>query len=140
MANPKDIPPLGSERTLKYGRNVLAVGCVILVLAWVPHIEIDKFLPLGFDIASGGELSVWGLLGTVLVYYGFRFFVDCRIDVLAWYETYGETRPIRNPDLPGRRHKQRLRKRFWFLDVAPPVLIFVSALLAVITQMWDLWP
>ena len=39
---------------------MVAAG-VILVLAYVPGIEIQKFSPLGFDFSEGGELSVWGL-------------------------------------------------------------------------------
>ena len=66
----------------------MAVAGVIVVLAWVPYIEITSFKPLGFDIKEGGELSVWGILATILVYYAIRFGCECLVDYSGWIETY----------------------------------------------------
>ncbi len=73
------------EQTHKYGRNLTAAAGVILVLAWVPGIEVSEFEPFGFVIGDvpGGELSIWCLLTGIFVYYFIRFSVSLRIDYLA---------------------------------------------------------
>ena len=73
-------PPL-SDRALKHGRNVMATSGVIVVLAWVPEIDVEKFKPFGFEISSGGALSIWGVLCAVLVYYFASFIFDSCIDI-----------------------------------------------------------
>ncbi len=40
MLDTSNIPAPLTERTLKYGRNVLAVSAIILVLAYVPYIDV----------------------------------------------------------------------------------------------------
>ncbi len=55
----------------------MAAASVILVLAYVPYIDVKSFSPLGFDFREGGELSVWAILAGVLVYYGIRFSYEC---------------------------------------------------------------
>ncbi len=142
MADPTDIPAPLSDRTLAHGRNVMAAAGVILVLAWVPDIEIKSFSPLGFDFKEGGVLSVWGLLAGVLVYYAIRFGVECRVDYTGWIDTYRKslagagttTREIANYS-----HVRRLNRKFWVLDVAPPALMFLAAMFAAYQQVDALW-
>ncbi len=117
----------------------MAVAGVIVVLAWVPYIEITSFKPLGFDIKEGGELSVWGILASILVYYAIRFCADCWTDYNGWRDTY---RGFFSPP-PGKHsqaelfnsHARRLRMKFWVWDVAPPALMFLLALLATYQQV-----
>ena len=70
----------------------MAAASVILVLAWVPYIEITSFKPLGFEIKEGGELSVWGILASILVYYAIRFGCECLVDYRGWIECFQYTR------------------------------------------------
>ncbi len=141
MADPKptNIPPPLSDRTLAHGRNVMAVAGVIVVLAWVPYIEITSFKPLGFDIKEGGELSVWGILASILVYYAIRFCADCWTDYNGWRDTYlGQFRsPPGDPSMDElfNSHARRLRMRFWVWDVAAPALMFLVALVAAYQQI-----
>jgi len=74
------------DRTQKFGRIAMATSAVILVLAWVPGINIEQFKPLGFDFsaARGSMFSVWCLLAGILVYYFVRFCVDLWVDFLEW--------------------------------------------------------
>ena len=64
----------------------MAIGGVILVLAWVPGIKIEQFEPFGFDFtnARGSLLSVWWLLAGILGYYFVRFCIDFWVDYLEW--------------------------------------------------------
>ena len=121
----------------------MAAAGVILVLAYVPYIRIEKFAPLGFDFNEGGKLSVWGLLTTVLVYYAIRFCADCWADYKGWRDTYrGHFRAP--PGKPSQaelfnRHTRRLNKKFWVFDVAPPALMLLAALFAAYQQVSALW-
>ena len=131
-----DIPAPLSDRSLAHGRNVMAAASVILVLAWVPYIEIKSFKPLGFDIKEGGELSVWGFLSTILVYYAIRFCADCWTDYNGWRDTYlgyFRTPPEEKPSQSA--HIRRLNRKFLWLDVAPPALMFLAALVATVQQV-----
>lgn len=122
----------------------MAVASVIVVLAWVPNIEITSFKPLGFDIKEGGELSVWGILAGVLVYYAIRFGVECRVDYTGWIDTYRKSLAgggSTTLDYANNRHVRRLNKKFWVLDVAPPAVMFLVALVATNQQVTPLvWP
>ncbi len=100
MADPIDIPTPLSDRTLAHGRNVMAAASVILVLAWVPYIEITRFKPLEFDIKEGGELSVWGILASILVYYAIRFCADCWTDYSGWKDSYRRALAVPPPSTP----------------------------------------
>ena len=146
MAKPiTDIPAPLSDRTLAHGRNVMAAAGVILVLAYVPYIQIKNFAPLGFDFKEGGEMSVWSLLAAVLVYYATRFGVECRVDYSGWRDTYRGHfgTPPGEPSQAElfNRHARRLNRKFWFLDVAPPGLMFLAALVAAYQQLAPLvWP
>ncbi len=138
-STPTDIPSPLSDRTLAHGRNVMAAASVILVLAWVPYIEIKSFSPLGFDFSEGGELSVWGILAVVLVYYAIRFSADCWTDYNGWRDEHRKALKI-PPDTPRSehhfaRHAKRLRMRFWLLDVLPPALMLLAALVATYQQV-----
>ena len=121
----------------------MAAAGVILVLAYVPGIEIKKFSPLGFDFSEGGELSVWGLLAAVLVYYAIRFVADCWTEYNGWRDTYGGNLTVSPTKARSsqvyNRHAQRLKKRFWGFDVAPPALMFPAAMVAAYQQVDTLW-
>ncbi len=117
----------------------MAAASVIVVLAWVPHIEIKKFEPLGFDFSEGGELSVWGLLVAVLVYYAIRFSADCWTDYNGWRGMYRKSLNLAPDDANygnvTNRHVRRLNRKCWGLDVTPPALMFVAALAAAYQQV-----
>ena len=117
----------------------MAAAGVILVLAYVPNIQIKNFAPLGFDFNKGGELSVWGLLAAVLVYYAIRFGADCWTDYSGWKDTYRKSLTI-PPTAPRashefNRHARRLHRKFWVFDVAPPVLMCLPAMFAAYQQV-----
>ena len=116
----------------------MATASVILVLAYVPDIEIKSFSPLGFDFNEGGELSVWGILAGVLVYYAIRFSYDCWTDYTGWIDTYRSRLTISSTvSQAGQefsRHVRRLNRKFWIMDVAPPLLLFLVALVATVQQ------
>ncbi len=123
----------------------MAAAGVILVLAYVPDIEIKSFSPLGFDFSEGGELSVWGLLAAVLIYYAIRFGYECCADYTGWRDTYrgalADPPEVLRSAYEFARHAKRLRMRFWLLDVAPPALMFLFALVAAVQQVVPLvWP
>ena len=117
----------------------MAAAGVILVLAYVPYIEIKSFSPLGFDFREGGELSVWGILAVLLVYYAFRFSCDCWVDYTGWMDTHRAYLAMARKEPPGdyvyKSHVQRLFWKFWLLDVAPPALMFLAALVAAVQQV-----
>lgn len=144
MPDPTDIPGPLSDRSLTHGRNVMAAASVILVLAYLPAIEIGKFKPLGFDFSEGGELSVWGILAVVLFYYAIRFGNDCWTDYNGWIDSHGGNLnvPSDKPraDYVYNRHVRRLRSRFWGFDVAPPAFMFLVAFPTVWWRMYQLWP
>ncbi len=123
----------------------MAAAGVILVLAWVPDIEIKKFQPLEFNFNEGGELSVWGILAVVLVYYAIRFGVEFWTDYMGWIDTYRQslTITLRNhsQDYAHARHTRRLYWKFLILDVVPPALMFLAALGAMFQMISPLvWP
>ena len=117
----------------------MAAASVILVLAYLPDIEIKSFSPLGFDFNEGGELSVWGLLAGVLIYYAIRFGYECWADYTGWRDKYREVLAdppeVLRSEQHFARHAKRLRMRFWLLDVAPPALMFLFALVAAYQQV-----
>lgn len=145
-----DSPPL-SDRALKYGRNVVAVSGVIIVLAWMPEIDIDRFKPFGFEFTEEGERSVWIVLLVVLGYYFVMWVIAARIDYVTWrQETEGERadlriatkpasasldedeiarRPSRTATLRVLRPFRYATWRMWF-DIGFPCVMFVFALVA----------
>ena len=153
-----------NDRTQKYGRNLLAAGGVILVLAWVPGIDIEQFKPLVFDFSAekGSMLSVWCLLMGILVYYFIRFCVDVRIDYLKSNPTRKEEFKIWQ-DLKRKARKAeetkgamrdesteaeiaRLRpkiidaRKFLFLEVKLPIIVSLAAAMTAFDQILDYWP
>ena len=153
-----------NDRTQKYGRNLLAAGGVILVLAWVPGIDIEQFKPLGFDFSAEKRnmLSVWWLLLGILVYYFIRFCVDVRIDYLKsnptrkedfeiWQglkrkarkaeETKGamrdESREAKTAEM---RPKIIDARKFLFLEVRLPIIVSLAAAMTALIQIVAYWP
>jgi len=135
-----------SDRPLKYGRNVMALSSVILVLAYVPYIEVSKFKPLGFDLSVGGEISIWGILGIILLYYAFQFGVAAWLDYRVWIYSNPAKFP---PDNMERRPAERLSeeqkqrgyvlRRFIFLDVVIPTVLFLVAIIACGQEIYPLF-
>ena len=117
----------------------MAAASVILVLAYVPDIEIKSFSPLGFDFDEGGELSVWGLLAAVLVYYAIRFGADCWTDYSGWKDTYRKAIAVPSDasrfEYTFNRHARRLNRKFWFWDVTTPAIMCLFALVATYQQV-----
>ncbi|MCH9018987.1 MAG: hypothetical protein IIA73_01285 [Proteobacteria bacterium] len=151
------------ERTHKYGRNVTAAASVILVLAWVPGIEISEFEPFGFVIgdAPGGELSIWCLLTGILVYYFIRFSVSLRIDYLAnsrFIRGYFKDLQTYKNDLQRgieRKDPSRIKNakknisgktsdrvqvwQFYIFEAGMPVALFAFAAFAAYVEIGTLW-
>ena len=73
-----------TERTLKYGRNMMAAAVPIIVFALVPVVDLAKSRPFNFEIQKGGEIWIWAILLALLVYYGFRYFGLAIPDFLKW--------------------------------------------------------
>ncbi len=130
-----------SDRTLKYGRNVLAISGTIIVLAWVPDIDIQDFEPLGFVINEGGAKSMWGILIVVLSYYFFQLIIGAWHDFKEW--TGANSFRLRyiaissdNKDtISTRRHVAALTRRALGLDIVFPLIAFIFALVAAITEI-----
>lgn len=68
MANNDEITSVQSftERTLKYGRNLMAVTVPIFVFALVPVVDLANSRPLNFAIHEGGEIWIWRILHGVV--------------------------------------------------------------------------
>ncbi len=152
------------DRTQKFGRNVMAVGSVMLVLAWVPGIKIEQFKPFGFDFtaARGSMLSVWCLLMGILVYYFIRFCVDVRIDYLnsdpARKEYFATWRDLKRKARKAEKIKGAMRdesrevktaemrpkiidaRKFLFLEVKLPIIVSLAAAMTALDQFLDYWP
>lgn len=129
-------PPL-ADRTLVHGRNTMAIAGVILVLAWLPGIEITKFEPFGFKFDVGSEISAWFLLFVAMIYYAARFYKDCHTDLSAWvsemirYEDFGK-------NSQQYLHALRLRARAWRWDITPPFILSVLATIAAVFEILSL--
>jgi hypothetical protein len=128
MADPNGIPPPLTERTLVHGRNVMAIAGIMMVLAWVPGIEVREFHPLGFTFDDGSMLSAWCLLVGVLAYYVARFFNDWTIDLYAWAGTYLEPLIIRGDGTE--THIMYLYRRAKRFDIGIPILMAVGGMFA----------
>jgi hypothetical protein len=147
---PHEIPQPLDERALKYGRNVLIVGCITLTLAFVPYIEVSKFKPFGFDLSQSGEVSVWGLLAIVLIYYSAHFWIACRMEYKAWTADYGgkvRYKPTPHKGIPGAKDTNQrnyrttfFMKRFWFLDFGLPTTVGILGVCTAIYNVASLWP
>lgn len=146
-----------SDRTLKYGRNVMATAGAMMVLAWVPEINIERFEPFGLIVSPGGAFSIWGVLCAVLIYYFANFALGAWGDNPSWRrnretelahldELLGLHRPDPGPFIPtsesGRRGRRQLRYGRWRLgaDVGVPCAMFLAALWAAVSRLAALWP
>ncbi len=91
MANNDEITSVQSftERTLKYGRNMMAAAVPIIVFYFVPLVDLARSRPFNFEIKEGGELWIWVILLALLVYYGFRFIGLAIPDFSEWRNSYG---------------------------------------------------
>ena len=116
MAEKSKTPPPLTDRALVHGRNVMASAGVILVLAWVPGIEITKFHPMDYTFTEGSELSVWSLLAGVMIYYSLRFAKDCHTDYPPWRDEF-----IKIPwdNIAEERQAQYLKNRALWWDMFP---------------------
>jgi hypothetical protein len=143
-----------SDRTLKYGRNVMVTAGTMIVLAWVPEINIEKFEPFGLIISPGSAFSIWGVLSAVLIYY----FANFTFGACAEIPSRGRQREtelehldgllgLHRPDTGhgpeagrrGRRQSRYGRWRIW-ADVGVPCVMFLAALGAAISRLAALWP
>lgn len=144
-------PPL-SDRTLKYGRNVMATSGVIVVLAWVPGIEIDRFKPFGFDFSDGGALAFWCVLFVVMFYYFISFVIGAAINIHLWMSDPGglkvkwaegaDKKPIIGAGFVravSLRDVRFTNWRMWF-DVGTPTVMLIAAMVAAVPRIVDLWP
>lgn len=123
----------------------MAIAGVMMVLAWVPGIDVDKFEPLGFVFDGKGQLSAWGLFAAVLAYYAVRFAVDCWTDIVPWYAIHrgNITQAIKGTasDGPKRRcaaHALRLHRRMWWLDIGVPAAMAVLGEAAASIEIYNL--
>lgn len=78
-----------TERTLKFGRNLMAATVPIILFAWVDALDIKKFKPFDYEIQKGEEIFIWGMLLGVLLYYGVRFVGLAIPDILEWLRIHG---------------------------------------------------
>lgn len=180
-----------SDRALKYGRNVMASSVVVIVLAWVPAVDLVGSKPLNFDIKPGNEIWIWGMLLALLLYYGIRFFGLAAVDFMTWRAAHGgswhshksavannekqlveaqeELQISSGPAASGLAPEQRARRKeraegkvrgvmgnlsqsqekwrdyrarrfyFWATDLAPPLVLFLLALVASLMEIVRLY-
>ena len=144
-----------SDRTLKYGRNVMATAGAMIVLAWMPEINIEKFEPFGLVISPGAAFSIWGVLCTVLIYYFANFTLGAWGDNPSWGRQrepeleqldllLGLHRPGPGPfaSTPGAGGRRQWRYGRWRIgaDAVAPCVMFAVALWAAILRLAELWP
>ena len=158
------VDPILKDRAQKFGRNAMVPASVILVLAWVPGIDIEKFKPFGFEFTaeSGSLLSVWCLLAGILVYYFVRFSVDVTVDFLAYNprrktldakwqrarqgirdakNTQGAIEPTDQMLTISELRPERIHMRqFYVLEVGLPVVLFLTAAKTLFLRIGPLWP
>lgn len=91
-----------TDRTLKYGRNLMAAAVPIIVFSFVPLVNLAKSRPFNFKIEAGGEIWLWWILLALLVYYGIRFFGLAIPDFLQWKIAHGEKRAALKNNLNAR--------------------------------------
>ena len=86
-----------SDRTLKYGRNVLVIGSMIFTLTFIPNINVTDFEPFGYSFTDKGETSFWVIIFFTLAYHYFQFGFNWGVDV----ESDHQARVVYfdNPDL-----------------------------------------
>jgi hypothetical protein len=105
MAEEKDISEVQSfsERTLKYGRNLMIAAVPMIVFAWAPGVKLAGSKPFGFNIDEGNEISIWSMMMIVLIYYGARFLFLAVIDWSEWKGRFGERRMVLGEEVSASR-------------------------------------
>lgn len=152
-----DVKPL-SDRALKYGRNTMAIAGTIIVLAWVPEIEVEKFEPFGFEISAGEALPIWGVLCAVLIYYFISFMFAAWVDIPFWrHEERTNLTALRSALAEKRqalgtnaetqnkaalRNTRALRFSQWrmWADVGAATVLSILAMGAGFSRIVGLWP
>jgi hypothetical protein len=152
----EDIESL-SDRTLKYGRNVMATAAVMIVLAWMPDFNVERFEPFGLVVSPGAAFSIWGVLCAVLIYYFANFTFGAWADIPSWGrkrdrelehldELLGlhrpDTDPLAHPPEAAPHDRRKLRYARWRTrtDVGVPCVMFLVALWAALSRLGALWP
>ena len=104
MANNDEITSVQSftERTLKYGRNMMAAAVPIIVFYFVPLVDLARSRPFNFEIQEGGEIWIWVILLVFLAYYGFKFIGLAILDYREWWNQYG----LENARIKGNLNRQ----------------------------------
>lgn len=77
-----------SERTLKYGRNLMLAATGTIVFTSIPAVDLANSRPFNFKIQPGGEIWLWYMLLAVLLYYAIRFFGLAVPDYDRWHAEY----------------------------------------------------
>lgn len=99
-----------TERTLKYGRNMMAAAVPIIVFALVPLVDLAESRPFNFEIKEGGEIWIWLILSAFLMYYGFRFFGLAIPDFHEWRKQHGESRASLKSALENNINDENVRR------------------------------
>ncbi len=100
-----------SERTLKYGRNMMAAAAPIIVFEWVPRTNSD-FQLFFYKISAVDEIWVWQVLFVVLIYYAIRFYGLAVLDYLEWKLRYIPHKVAKSaPGLSTTRQKRYARDK-----------------------------
>jgi hypothetical protein len=135
------------DRAEKFGRNLMAAGGVILVLAWVPGIDLKGFEPLGFKFKPGSdaEFSLWCLLAGILVYYGVRFAILAAVDFTGKDPSFKPTVMPRswwniNGIIPERLAYAIEKMQFYIFDIIIPLFVTIAAFATVVWKIGALWP
>lgn len=142
MDNAVEIHAIASYRTMVHGRNLMAIAGALVVLAWLPGVEVKDFHPFGFTFDGRSLLSFWSLITFVLFYYAVRFVVDAWTDFKPWMDVF-RGQVIRSKSEGGQgvhqqnadRQAMRIYRRFVWLDFALPMAFFCIGLVAAIDEL-----
>ena len=128
-----------SDRTLKYGRNIIAESCTILVLFWTPGFNIGEIQVFGYNVTKANAAWAWAGLLIVLFYYSFMFRWLVHSDGLMAAQKIQETQS--NSDVmskvrikeveeslePGRVRVSNIKKAIQQVDISLPAVLLVIA-------------
>jgi hypothetical protein len=123
----------------------------MVVLAWVPEVDIEKFKPFGLEVSAGSALSIWALLSCVLIYYFANFMFTSWIERRSWNLEVGQEHRTHgigfDPNAVALSKAQPkiswdIKSFRWRMmaDIGLPIISFFSALAAAIWSMVKLWP
>ncbi len=92
MAEYEDITEFQSfsERTLKYGRNLIVASVPMIIFGWTDVVDLKKSRPFNFEIKPGEEIWIWYFLISIVLYYGLRFFWLAILDYLSWRQSHSQ--------------------------------------------------